>query len=62
LDGKTYFDDPLAEYPAPKDTKKVPSDSGDGTRIWPCYVYDASGELIRIEYPKKVDIPWIGWR
>ena len=35
-------------------------DSGEGTRVFPCHVYDAEGVLLRVEYPKtkQRDVSW----
>ena len=54
MEGESYFDAPEEEYPAPKNTRlSIPEDSGKGARVFPCFVYDAKGVLLRIEYPES---------
>jgi hypothetical protein len=61
MEGESYFDAPEEEYPAPKNRKvSEPEDSGQGARVFPCYVYDAKGVLLRIEYPKSRELKWDG--
>jgi len=58
LESDAYFDNPDLEYPLHARTKsEVFLD--EGKYLYPCYVYDRHGKLLRIEYPKIK--PWKKW-
>jgi hypothetical protein len=52
LDGNNFFDSPNDESFCGKAIDNGISFSGTEQYIYPCYVYDRHGKLLRIEYPK----------
>jgi len=40
---------------------KVPVVTSKGKTIFPCYVYDKDGVLLRIEHRKPSAVPDVGW-
>ena len=53
LEGDDYYDSPEDEHGYKKHKVNEPVVSESGDQIYPCYVYDKDGKLLRIEYPKK---------
>ena len=64
-EGSGCFGSPLDEhnYQACKEVKnKAPKYQTAGERrVWPCYVYDGEGNLLRIEHPEHRKRRWLGW-
>ena len=60
LDGDEYFDSPLDEHNCRYKKSKEVKFTG-GTYVYPCYVYDKNGKLIRIEHPKGQEIKGAKW-
>lgn len=52
LDGNDYFDCPDYEYSCKAKTKINVKLNATNQYVFPCYVYDRHGKLLRIEYPK----------
>jgi len=40
---------------------KIPILHGKGKTLFPCYVYDKDGVLLRVEHKKPSPVPDIGW-
>jgi len=64
----SFNDSPLEEYRVVMresdklaKAKKNPVLSYEGVTIFPCYVYDSRGLLLRVEYPKKKRIDPMKW-
>ena len=55
LDGNDYFDSPKDEHSCGKEIKAEVYCGYADQYIFPCYVYDKHGKLLRIEYPKIKD-------
>ena len=64
LDGDAYFDIPDQEYSCSEFPKSEEINfTGDGT-LYPCYVYDKNGKLLRVEHPKgsgSKNLKWV-WK
>lgn len=59
LDSNAYYDNPDLEYPFhSKQKNEVVLDQNE--YLYPCYVYDKHGKLLRVEYP-KVKTKWKKW-
>ena len=59
LDGDHYFDSPKDEHSCGKEIDAKVGFSSSGQYVYPCYVYDKHGKLLRIEYPNlKVPRKW----
>ena len=52
LDGDDYFDKPEDEHGIGKFKPDDPIITETHQHIYPCYVYDKDGKLLRVEYPK----------
>ena len=52
IDGNDFFDDPNAEYKCKRSASLSVEVKSYGECVYPCYVYDKEGKLLRIEYPK----------
>jgi len=67
LSGEEYYGDPLEEHNVHiKSSNRIPRfGHGEELRVFPCYVYDKHGELIRVEHPKpkasRGKAKWFGW-
>lgn len=64
-DGSGCFGSPLDEHHPSSYKKRSKDPRYDDVgykRIWPCYVYDKHGKLLRIEHPEEKPLEWIGHR
>ena len=52
LDGNDYFDSPKDEHSCGKDVERSVLFDNTDQYVYPCYVYDKHGKLLRVEYPK----------
>jgi len=52
IDGNSYNDDPNQEYKSSFTQEPSHIYEVTGSYVFPCYVYDKRGTLLRIEYPK----------
>tara|TARA_R110002167_G_scaffold163441_2_gene360343 strand:+ start:1135 stop:1413 length:279 start_codon:yes stop_codon:yes gene_type:complete len=66
--GDSFNDSPLEEYRVVMKesdglatVKKNPVLSYGGDTVFPCYVYDSTGLLLRVEYPKKKRVKPMKW-
>ena len=65
LEGDSFFDSPVEEYNCLERSKSKEvnlSVDSSADRIYPCYVYDKDGNLLRVDYPKTRKVPekWTG--
>ena len=65
----SFYDAPLEEYKAVMSEnegmskmKRVPAISYQGMTVFPCYVYNKHGSLLRVIYPKKKRIESARWK
>ena len=65
----SFYDSPNEEYKVVTReldglaiTKRIPVLSHTGNTIFPCYVYDSKGLLLRVVYPKKKRIASAKWK
>lgn len=61
LDGDAYYDIPDQEYSCSKVPKEKEIESEISARLYPCYVYDRHGNLLRVEHPKGLSSKNLKW-
>ena len=60
LDGDEYYDSPLDEHYC-KHKRNEDVRFTNENYVYPCYVYDKNGKLLRVEYPKSKEIKGLKW-